>query len=190
LITCNQSASLYFCFGAYTPVLNWPPSQVARLKAVWNPAKIETGKRREPGTETFNFFIMKLRKLSPILWTKDLDATIAFYQNVLGFTPRTQFDNFVSLTREEVDIMFIVPQDEPEDCVDPDEKAEFFPKTLLTGSLYIFTEEVDKVWESVKDRATIKTHIDDRQYWMRDFSILDNNGYEVVFGEDISSRAK
>ncbi len=61
---------------------------------------------------------MKLHKLSPILWTKDLQATIAFY-------------------------------------------------------------------ESVKDKATIKTSIEDREYFMRDFSILDNNGYELVFGQHI-----
>jgi hypothetical protein len=38
--------------------------------------------------------------------------------------------------------------------------------------------------------VTIKTPIADRTYLMRDFSILDNNGYELVFGEDISSKSK
>jgi hypothetical protein len=27
-------------------------------------------------------------------------------------------------------------------------------------------------------------------YWMRDFSIFDNNGYELVFGEDISKKIR
>jgi catechol 2,3-dioxygenase-like lactoylglutathione lyase family enzyme len=129
---------------------------------------------------------MKLHRLSPILWTKDLKNTISFYETVLSFKGRSNFPNFVSLARENVELMFIVPQDEPEECKDPNDKDEFFPKPLLTGSIFIVMEEVDKLWKEVKDKATIKTSIADREYFMRDFSILDNNGYELVFGEDIS----
>jgi hypothetical protein len=49
-------------------------------------------------------------------------------------------------------------------------------------------EEVDKLWKEVKDKATVKTPIADREYSMRDFSILDNNGYKLVFGEDTSAQ--
>lgn len=131
---------------------------------------------------------MKLHKLSPILWTKDLQGTISFYEKVLGFNGKSNFPNFVSLSRESVEIMFIVPQDEPDDCKDPG-KEEFFPKASLTGSLFITTEQVDKLWETVKDKAEIKSSIANREYLMRDFSILDNNGYELVFGQDISNQS-
>lgn len=126
-----------------------------------------------------------MNRLSPILWTKDLDQTIRFYETVLGFKGKTNFPNFVSLTRELVEIMFVVPQEEPEDCTDPDNKTPFFPKPVLTGSIFIYTKNVDELWESVKDKATIKDPIANRSYQMRDFSILDNNGYELVFGQDI-----
>ena len=126
---------------------------------------------------------MQLHKLSPILWTKDLQSTITFYENVLGFKGKSHFPNFVSLSRENVEIMFIVPQDEPDDCKDPNKKEEFFPKPILTGSLFITTEQVDKLWELVKGNALIKTSLANREYLMRDFSILDNNGYELVFGQ-------
>lgn len=121
-----------------------------------------------------------MKRLSPILWTKDLSETISFYESVLGFKGRSNFPNFVSLTRENIEIMFVVPQDEP------DNEEEFFPRPVLTGSIFILMDEVDKFWESVKDKARIKTSIENREYLMRDFSILDNNGYELVFGEDIS----
>jgi catechol 2,3-dioxygenase-like lactoylglutathione lyase family enzyme len=127
-----------------------------------------------------------MKKLSPILWTKSLEETISFYESVLGFKANSNFPNFVSLTREHVELMFVLPQDEPEDCKDPNNKEEFFPKPLLTGSIFIVTDQVDKLWESVKDKATVKTSIENRAYFMRDFSILDNNGYELVFGQDIS----
>jgi catechol 2,3-dioxygenase-like lactoylglutathione lyase family enzyme len=126
----------------------------------------------------------KLRYLSPILWTKDLEQTISFYETVLGFKKQTQFPNYVSLTRDDVEIMFVLPIDEPEDCKDPNNKEEFFPKPTLTGSIYITTEKVDDLWEKVKDKVKIISSIADREYWMRDFSIHDNNGYELVFGEN------
>ena len=84
--------------------------------------------------------------------------------------------------------MFVLPIEEPEDCKDPNNKEEFFPRPKLTGSIYLTTEKVDELWELVKDEATIESTIADREYMMRDFSILDNNGYELVFGEDISSK--
>ncbi len=130
----------------------------------------------------------KLHYLAPILWTKDLQATTAFYENILGFNRQTNFPNFISLTRDNVNIMFVLPIEEPEDCKDADSKEEFFPKPTLTGSIFITVERVDEFWETIKDKATIKDPVADREYLMRDFSILDNNGYELVFGEDISSK--
>jgi len=127
-----------------------------------------------------------MKRLSPILWTKNLEETISFYQNVLGFKATSNFPNFVYLSRAEVAVMFVLPVDEPEDCKDPDNQEEFFSKPMLTGSIYIYTDEVDELWNSVKDKATIKSALEDREYLMRDFSILDNNGYEIVFGQDIS----
>ncbi|HNP23456.1 MAG TPA: VOC family protein [Panacibacter sp.] len=131
---------------------------------------------------------MKLHRLSPILWTKDIGQTTSFYESVLGFKGRSNFPGFVTLTKGDVELMFIVPQEEPEDCKDPGANEAFFPKPILTGSIFIFMEQVDQLWEQVKDKASIKTAIADREYFMRDFSILDNNGYELVFGEDISNR--
>ena len=129
-----------------------------------------------------------MKKLSPILWTKNLKETISFYESILGFKATSNFPNFVYLSRADVAIMFVLPQDEPEDCKDPDNQEEFFPGPKLTGSIYIYMDDVDNLWESVKGKATIKSALEDREYLMRDFSILDNNGYEIVFGQDISQK--
>lgn len=124
---------------------------------------------------------MQLQKLSPILWTKNLQETISFYEDVLGFKSCSNFPDFAALYRDNTEIMVIVPTGEPGD-------KDFFPEPFFTGSIYIFTQGVNEFWESVKDKAVIKTPICDREYQMRDFSIFDNNGYEIVFGEDISNR--
>lgn len=128
-----------------------------------------------------------MKKVSPILWTKDIDATTNFYRSVLGFKAVSNFPGFVSLTNGEAELMFIVPQDDREDCEQKSDST-FFPKPVLTGSIFIVTDNVDELWESVKNVAILKTTIADRSYQMRDFSILDNNGYELVFGKDISNK--
>lgn len=130
----------------------------------------------------------KLKYLSPILWTKDLAGTISFYEKILGFKSESHFPNFVSLARDNVNIMFVLPIEDPGHRKEPDNKEEFFPKPKLTGSIFITVEKVDELWASFKNKAKIESSIADREYLMRDFSILDNNGYELVFGEDISNR--
>jgi hypothetical protein len=50
-------------------------------------------------------------------------------------------------------------------------------------------ENADKIWAEIQGKAVIKTAGTDRPYWRRDFSILDNNGHEPVFGQDISRQA-
>lgn len=131
---------------------------------------------------------MKLFALAPILWTKNLQETINFYETVLGFSCRTKYPDFASLYREDVEIMIVLPTEEPEDCKDPDTKEVFFTKPSLTGSIYICTDDVDALWEKVKDKAKVVSALEDRAYLMRDFSIRDNNGYELVFGQNISSK--
>lgn len=128
---------------------------------------------------------MEMKRLSPILWTKDLVASIAFYTGVLGFKSQSNFPNFASLQKGDIEIMLVEPVEEPEDCKDPENNSTFFDKPRLTGSIYITVSGVDELWASVRDRAVIESSIDNREYGMRDFSILDNNGYEIVFGENI-----
>lgn len=132
---------------------------------------------------------MKLQHLAPILWTKDLEKTISFYVNILGFTCRSNFPNFASLQRDNVEIMIVLPVEEPEDRKDPNDKQEFFPKAILTGSIYITIDDVDELWTKIKDSVTVLTPLENREYFMRDFSITDNNGYELVFGQNIDSKA-
>jgi catechol 2,3-dioxygenase-like lactoylglutathione lyase family enzyme len=130
--------------------------------------------------------LMKILEMSPILWTKSIVETIAFYEEVLGFKGQSNFPNFISFEKDDTRIMFVVPQEESEDYKDPGNKVVFFPKPVMTGSIYMFMEDVDGMWEQVKNKARIKSSVADREYLMRDFSILDNNGYELVFGHDIS----
>jgi catechol 2,3-dioxygenase-like lactoylglutathione lyase family enzyme len=40
---------------------------------------------------------MQLQALTPILWTKNLQETITYYETILGFESRSNFPNFATL---------------------------------------------------------------------------------------------
>jgi uncharacterized glyoxalase superfamily protein PhnB len=123
---------------------------------------------------------MHLQKLSLILKTNNVEDTIRFYEVILGFKSRSNFPDFVSVWKDEVDLMFMRNHKDEEKHRPP----------VFTGSIYIFMKNIDELWETVKDKATVTTSLADREYGVRDFSILDNNGYELIFGEDTSGAGK
>ncbi len=121
---------------------------------------------------------MKFNYLCPILRTKDLDATISFYTDVLGFTLSERNDEWgrASAYRDKIEIMLATPNEHM-----PFDKAEF------TGSFYFNTDDVDSLWEQLKDKANIVYGIEDFEWEMREFAIYDNNGYMLQFGEALRS---
>jgi uncharacterized glyoxalase superfamily protein PhnB len=123
---------------------------------------------------------MKLTGLRPMLETESLQETIEFYTSMLGFTcegvyPNTENPYWASLRKDNVSIMFTARNDH-----------SIFDKTLMTGSLYFNTDEVDRIWEELKDKAKIEYPIENFNYCMREFAIRDPNGYLLQFGQEIS----
>ncbi|MFI5135000.1 MAG: VOC family protein [Chitinophagales bacterium] len=98
----------------------------------------------------------RLTQLTPTLWVENLETTIKFYEEKLGFSIRNKTNEWASLTRDEVEIMLAVPFPEWN-----------FKESLFTGALYINTENVDEHWEKLKDQVTIEYPIEDFDYSMR-----------------------
>jgi catechol 2,3-dioxygenase-like lactoylglutathione lyase family enzyme len=119
---------------------------------------------------------MKLLGLSPMLWTKHLNLTVGFYTNILKFTcdELNEKWGFASLSRDNVQIMLAVPKQHPE-----------FKEAHLTGSIYIHTDEVDKLWKELKDKVEVVYPVDNFEHGMREFAIYDNNRYTIQFGQEI-----
>ena len=119
---------------------------------------------------------MKFKALTPVLWTTQLHETIEFYTTILGFTLEelNQERGLCNLTKDKISIMFAVPNQKI-----PFDGAKF------TGSLYIIIEEVDTLWAKLQDKATIFYPIENFEYGMREFAIIDNNGYILQFGKEI-----
>ena len=108
-----------------------------------------------------------------MLQTTDLKGSIEFYTTVLGFECEGSSDQWASVRRDNVAIMFALPGEH-----------EAFSGPFFTGSLYINPDDVDALWERVKDKARVCYPIDNFDYGMREFGIYDNNGYLLQFGHE------
>lgn len=116
------------------------------------------------------------RSLVPMLWVKDLASTISYYQNILGFTCGERNDEWgwAALHRDTVEIMLAIPRHNQE-----------FKESAYTGSFYIYTEAVDELWEQFKDKVEVVYEPANFEYGMRDFGILDCNGFMLQFGRNL-----
>ena len=114
-----------------------------------------------------------------MLWTSDIKGTIDFYKNTLDF----ELDNYnedwgwCHMHKDDVEIMFALPNEHM-----------LFEKPVCTGSFYIYTNAVDKLWEKLKITSHIFYPIEDFEYGMREFAIRDNNGYLLQFGKEIQAK--
>ncbi len=117
-----------------------------------------------------------LNKLVPTLYTEDLEATIDFYVNTLGFTCRSHRPDWgwALLQMDQVEIMLSLPNDHL-----------LFDKPVFTGSFYCYTEQVEELWEKWKDKTTIAYPLETFDHGMKEFALYDNNGYMLQFGQEL-----
>jgi len=106
-----------------------------------------------------------------LLRTHDLQATIAFYRDLLGMECVAQTEDWAALAKDQLEIMVATPN-----------AHEPFDKAVFTGSLYIRCEDADAVWNQLKTKASVVYPLEDFEYGMREFAIRDNNGYVLQFG--------
>lgn len=111
-----------------------------------------------------------------MIYTEDLDATIRFYERVLGFKVCEKNDEWqwASLNLDDVWIMLAAPNEHT-----PYDKIGF------TGSFYYTTDNVEAMWTKVRDKAKVYYDIETFPWGMREFAIYDNNGYLLQFGQDV-----
>ena len=54
------------------------------------------------------------------------------------------------------------------------------------GSIYLDVDNVDELWESLKTRARIVYPIETVEYGLREFDVLDDNGYQLSFAQRVA----
>lgn len=111
-----------------------------------------------------------------MLRTWEMEATIAFYTENLGFVCDSFSEewNWASLKKDDVMLMLSGPNDHEGDNA-----------PLFTGSLYFIIDNVDGFWEQVKDQVQVSYEPETFPYGMREFGVYDNNGYLLQFGQSV-----
>jgi catechol 2,3-dioxygenase-like lactoylglutathione lyase family enzyme len=117
------------------------------------------------------------KRISPMLAAANLEETLAFYQEVLGFTPMMRSPEYSIMERDGQTIHFQkAASEEVVNCV------------RGHAEIYIEVSGIHSLWEHVKtfkDRYRIRD-LFDREYGMTEFHISDPNGCLVFVGQPVS----
>jgi len=124
---------------------------------------------------------LNLNKLTPLLQTKNLQKTIDWYVEILGFTCTDNVPEygFARVQLHNADLMLATPNAHME-----------FKEPHFTGSFYINTNNVDTWWEKLKDKCRVCYPVETFDYGMREFAIYEINGYLLQFGQSMMGENK
>ena len=137
---------------------------------------------------------MQLLQLTPNLMVHDLQVSIAFYQNILGFSIRMAVDEeknilvteispepkliYAQLEKDGVEIMIQQQSSMVEDL-------PVFSGCAIGASVsfYMIVENIDELFQQVRGKADCIRELETTWYGMREFYIRDPDGYILGFAE-------
>jgi len=116
---------------------------------------------------------MKTECAAAVFCVKNLEASMKFYIEVLGFTEEFIFGEYAGIEHGNVTI-HLAQAGHPN------------VHTPGTGNVYIFCDEVDEYHKTITAKgANTKTAPKDWPYGMRDFIVLDPDGNQLAFGTPV-----
>ena len=126
---------------------------------------------------------MQLQSLTPNLMVKDVNKTLDYYTNVLGFEliqtvpEKGIFDwGFVKLGNVKLMI-------QKETSIKSEYKELENYKTGGALTLYIQVEELQKWHETIKDKTNVIKPMQKTFYGANEFAIMDINGFILAFSD-------
>jgi len=118
-----------------------------------------------------------VKRISPMLATDNMEATLSFYETVLGFTPTLKTPDYSILERDGHTVHFQKAASE-----------EVMKSMREHTEIYIEVSGIHELWEHVKafkNRYRIRD-LFQRDYGMTEFHIAAPNGCLVFVGEPTS----
>jgi len=114
---------------------------------------------------------MKSVSIIPVFHVGDVDVSVRFYTEVLGFVQSFRYGTYAGLKLGQCELHICPPGDHG-------------PRTG-GGNAYIICDEVDNYFARIKEAgAKPKSEPADQMYGMRDFVIFDPDGNQLSFGCD------
>jgi catechol 2,3-dioxygenase-like lactoylglutathione lyase family enzyme len=122
-------------------------------------------------------------KLTPNLVVSDVERSMAFYRDVLGFTVETTVPDaapyvFAILRSGTVEVFLNAP--EPAIAEYPAFKDRSIGGTL---TLFIEVDGIEECYRALKDRVSVVMELQTKWYGMTEFAIADPDGYLITFAE-------
>jgi len=120
---------------------------------------------------------MVLQQVTPMIHVPDVRATAAWYESI-GFTRlHTNEDpdegtNFALLAYGNSQIML-------------NAGGRLSKEDRREVDLYVRTDDVNRLYERLKDRVEIRVDLNETFYGTREFIIRDLNGFWLTFGQDL-----
>lgn len=124
--------------------------------------------------------------LSPNVIVDDVNKTVKYYTEILGFTfitsvPETGTFNWAMVQRDGVTLMFqslpSLQEDMPE--------LKIMAKGSL-GTFFIKVKGIDAYYESLKNKVELGHDMRTTFYGMKEFTVKDLNGYFLTFAEEVA----
>jgi uncharacterized glyoxalase superfamily protein PhnB len=124
-----------------------------------------------------------LKKLTPNLMTEDVNRTLDFYTEVLGFerlatVPETGQLDWAMLRRDGVELML-----QSRASLGGEISALASTSIGASQSLYIEVSGLDELYQQLKEQVEIVAERHTTFYGTEEFAFKDCNGYVLVFSE-------
>jgi catechol 2,3-dioxygenase-like lactoylglutathione lyase family enzyme len=124
---------------------------------------------------------MVLTSVSPVLLVSDLDRSVAYFTDKLGFKCEVYGDppNFGAATRDSATILLALTH----------EAERIVPHWHIVENMwnvYVRVDDVDRLYAEVQERgAPIDYTIYDAPHGFREFGVQDPDGHDIAFGQPI-----
>jgi uncharacterized glyoxalase superfamily protein PhnB len=134
----------------------------------------------------------QFNKLTPNLLVVNVERSLAFYIDVLGFergmtVPEQSPFVFASVTSGSVEMFF------NDAATAVKEYPAFAGKPIgATGTMFIEVDgsgTIDALHDRIKDRVTVTMRLVTQFYGMREFAIADPDGYVITFAQRAEPQA-
>jgi lactoylglutathione lyase len=128
-----------------------------------------------------------LKKLTPNLMVEDVQQTLAFYHDVLGFNvlmtlPAQPPFDFAIVQRDQVEFMFQSRSNLSENV-----PALMGHAIGASQTFYIEVEGLKELYEALRDQVDIVVDLHTTFYGTQEFYFRDENGYILSFTEPAPS---